>query len=148
MRARPIDQAKHTSMPYSASLALLGITLAAAIVFLLRRDQLYLRDALFWLATAAASLVLALLPRLIDLIGHVAGVAYPPALLLGLACAFLTVKGLLSDIALTELRRDVRRLNQRVALVDAEQTAERQIARGGASLHTDLPGNTSINLPG
>ena len=113
-------------MTYSLSAAIVGLTLAAVIVVLLRRDQLYLRDALFWLAAAAASLLLALFPRFIDVIGGAAGVSYPPALLLAMVCAVLTIKGMFADIALTELRRDVRRLNQRVALVDAEIMSDRQ----------------------
>ena len=113
-------------MTYSLSAAIVGLTLAAAIVVLLRRDQLYLRDALFWLVTAAASLLLAICPRFIDVIGGAAGVSYPPALVLAMVCAVLTIKAMFADIALTELRRDVRRLNQRVALVDAEIMSERQ----------------------
>lgn len=91
-----------------------------AILYLLRRDYLYLRDALFWLFTSAVSIAFAIAPSLVDAIGVTAGVAYPPALVLALVCVVLTIKALLSDIALTQLRRDVRRLNQRIALVDAE----------------------------
>ena len=107
-------------MNYPVSAALVGLTLAILILYLLRRDQLYLRDALFWLVTALASIALALFPGLVDVVGHFAGVAYPPALVLAVVCVVLTLKALLSDIAITQLRKDVRRLNQRVALVNAE----------------------------
>ena len=105
-------------MGYPLSAALLGLSLAALIIYLLRRDYLYLRDATFWLATAVISLLFALFPATVDWFGSLAGVAYPPALILALVCAVLTVKSLLGDIAQTQLRREVRRLNQRVALID------------------------------
>ena len=107
-------------MSYPMSAAIVGVVLASFILLLLRRDQLYLRDAMFWLCTAVISIVFSILPQMVDWLGMVAGVAYPPALILALVCCVLTVKSLLADIALTELRREVRRLNQRVALIDAE----------------------------
>lgn len=111
-------------MSYAISAAVIGSVLTACVLWLIRRDQLYLRDATFWLFTAVASIVLGLFPVLVDQLGGAAGVIYPPALVLALVCAVLTIKALLSDIALTGLRREVRRLNQRVALIDAEKRAD------------------------
>lgn len=108
-------------MTYPAAAAAIGLLLAVLILILLRRDQLYLRDATFWLATAMVSIAFAFFPSLVDLLGGMAGVAYPPALILAVVCVVLTIKALLADIAQTQLRRDVRRLNQRVALLDADQ---------------------------
>ena len=48
-------------MTYPMSAAIVGVVLAALIMLLLRRDQLYLRDAMFWLGTAAISLASAIL---------------------------------------------------------------------------------------
>lgn len=107
-------------MGYPPTAALLGLSLAIFIIILLRRDQLYLREAMFWLVTAFISVLFAVMPAAVDWIGSIAGVAYPPALILALVCAVLTVKSLLADIAQTQLRREVRRLNQRIALIDAE----------------------------
>ena len=108
-------------MGYPLTAALLGLSLAVFIVYLLRRDQLYLREAIFWLITAVISVLFALMPAVVDSLGAIAGVAYPPALILALVCAILTVKSLLADVAQTQLRREVRRLNQRVALMDVER---------------------------
>ncbi len=110
-------------MSYPITAAIVGLCLAIFIVLLLRRDRLYIRDAVFWLFTAIASAMFGVFPRLIDWVGVIAGVAYPPALLLGLVCGVLTLKALLSDIAITQLRRDVRRLNQRVALTESHNSA-------------------------
>lgn len=113
-------------MGYPLTAALLGLSLAIFIVHLLRRDQLYLREAMFWLATAVVSVLFAVMPAAVDWLGAVAGVAYPPALILALVCAVLTVKSLLADVAQTQLRREVRRLNQRVALLDNDQRVGRR----------------------
>ena len=118
-------------MSYSITAALLGLSLAVFIIHLLRRDQLYLREAMFWLATAAVSVLFAVMPSTVDWLGGLAGVAYPPALILALVCAVLTVKALLADVAQTQLRREVRRLNQRVALMDNERHAEGSESKHG-----------------
>jgi hypothetical protein len=110
-------------MGYPLTAALLGLSLAVFIVILLRRDQLYLREAMFWLVTALISVVFGIAPAAVDWVGGIAGVAYPPALILALVCAVLTVKSLLADVAQTQLRREVRRLNQRVALMDTKPQA-------------------------
>lgn len=113
-------------MRYTLAAALIGLSLAVIIIILLRRDQLYLREAMFWLATALISVLFAVMPSAVDWLGAIAGVAYPPSLILALVCVVLTVKSLLADVAQTQLRREVRRLNQRVALMDAERSSERQ----------------------
>ena len=96
----------------------LGVGLGAAILLLIRRDHLYLRHGLFWMAVALASVVLGIWPGVVDRIGEATGVAYPPALLLLLAVIMLIIRAVIADIAFTRLRREVRMLNQRIALVD------------------------------
>jgi hypothetical protein len=113
------------------TVALIGFGLAATILYLLRRDHLYLRDGLFWIGVALMSLLLGVWPRLIDGLGKVAGVLYPPALFLMLAVVILTLKALLTDIECTRLRRDVRRLNQRMALYEDALKAGAQLENGG-----------------
>jgi len=98
---------------------LLGLALAAIILLLLRRDHLYVMHALFWVVVAAAALVLGLWPGLIDRLAVLTGISYPPALLLLGGVIVLFVKALHADIQNTRLQREVRRLNQRIAMVDA-----------------------------
>lgn len=101
-------------------MAVLGVGLSIAILMLVRRDHLYIRQGLYWIVVALASLALGIWPGAIDWIGALVGVAYPPALLLLVAVIILMIRALLTDIALTRIRRDVRRLNQRIALLDAD----------------------------
>ncbi len=100
--------------------ALLGFGLAAAIVLLLRRDHLYLLHGLFWLAMAFLAVLLGLWPGLIDKVASWVGISYPPALLFLCAVIVLIIKSLHADIINTSIERQVRRLNQRLALHELE----------------------------
>jgi hypothetical protein len=95
----------------------MGLCLAIAILYLVRRDHIYIRDGLFWIVVAGVSLVLSLWPGLIDTIGGAMGISYPPALLFLVAIVVLVLRSLMADLALTQVRRDLRRLNQKVALL-------------------------------
>lgn len=97
----------------------IGVTLSAVIVFLVRRDHLQIRRALFWLMLAAAALIFGLFPQLSDWLAQRVGVAYPPMLIVVAALAVLAVKLLLVDMSNTRMEHDLRRLNQRLALYEA-----------------------------
>lgn len=100
---------------------LLGLGLATAIFFLIRLDHLRLGHGAFWLLVAAAAAVLGAWPGLIDRLAALIGISYPPALLLLAAVMVLFIKSLQSDIELTRAERRLRRLNQRLALYEAER---------------------------
>jgi len=98
-----------------------------------RRDHLHIRQGMFWIAIAFFSLAFGLWPSLIDKLGALLRIAYPPTLLFLGAIIVLIVKALLGDIWLTKLQRDLRRLNQRIALLEAEHpTPTREETRRGA----------------
>ena len=105
---------------------LLGVGLAVVILYLVRRDHLYLMHGLFWVVVAVLAAVLGAWPGLIDSLAKVAGISYPPALLLLLAVVLLLIKALHADMVNTRIERDVRRLNQRLALLEAEFRAADQ----------------------
>ena len=100
--------------------ALLGLGLAAAIMWLLRRDHIHLSHGLFWLGVAALAAVLGVWPQTIDRIAAVTGVNYPPSLLLLLSVIVLLIKTLHTDILNTRVERQVKRLNQRLSMLDLE----------------------------
>ncbi|QTQ32642.1 putative protein DUF2304 [Aromatoleum bremense] len=111
--------------------SLLGAALATAILVLVRRDHLHLSHGVSWIIVAATAALLGAWPMLLDRIAFVAGIAYPPALLLLAGVVVLLIKALLADIANTRLERQVRRLNQRLAMFEAEYE---QRARAGAKV--------------
>ena len=111
--------------PYLLVVLLMGIGMAVLILYLVRRDHLYIRQGLFWILVALVSLVFGSWPYFIDALGTLFGIAYPPTLLLLAAILVLVIKALLGDIAQTKLSRDVRRLNQRIALLEAGTPEEK-----------------------
>ncbi|EHL22120.1 MULTISPECIES: DUF2304 domain-containing protein [unclassified Acidovorax] len=113
--------------------SLMGIGLAVLILYLIRRDHLYLMHGLFWVVVAAAAAVLGAWPGLIDRLARWTGFSYPPALLLLLACMVLVVKALHADMVNTRIERDVRRLNQRLALLEADLESVRQVGSAESS---------------
>jgi hypothetical protein len=110
---------------YHLTVLVIGFGLAYGILHLVRRDHLYIRQGVFWIAIALLSFALAIWPYLIDTLGAALGIAYPPTLLFLVAIVVLVVKALLGDIALTKVRRDLRRLNQRIALLETDQPLAR-----------------------
>ena len=102
-------------------IAAIGIGLGMAILFLVRRDHLYIRQGVFWITVALVSVLFGLWPRLVDLVGWAIGVSYPPALLFLIAIVVLMLRSLQTDIALTQTNRDLRRMNQRMALYESSQ---------------------------
>lgn len=109
---------------YHYTVLVLGFALASGILYLVRRDHLYIRQGIFWIVAAVITLGFAIWPYFIDTIGGVLGIAYAPNLLFLAAILVLVVKALFADIALTKLRRDVRRLNQRIAMLEADRPQE------------------------
>ena len=105
---------------YHLTVLVIGFGLAYAILYLVRRDHLYIRQGVFWILVATFSLGFAIWPTLIDMLGGALGIAYPPTLLFLVAIVVLVVKSLMADIISTRLKRDIRRLNQRLEMLEAE----------------------------
>lgn len=103
---------------------LMGVGLAVLILYLIRRDHLYLMYGLFWTGVAAVAALLGAWPGLIDALAVLVGFAYPPSLLLLLTCVLLLVKALHADIVNTRMERDIRRLNQHLAILEADLAAQ------------------------
>jgi hypothetical protein len=117
---------------YQLTVLVMGIGLAVGILYLVRRDHIYIRQGFFWIVIGLVSLVFGVWPSLIDTLGAALGVAYPPTLLLLVAIIVLILKALLGDIALTKVRRDLRRLNQRMALLEGEHPVARRLDQRAA----------------
>ena len=100
--------------------ALLGIALAGAILYLVRLDHLHGSYALWWLIVAVATLVVGMFPHLIDRLGEIIGIAYPPILAIILGMGLILIRMLLMDVDRSRQERTLRRLTQRLAILDQE----------------------------
>lgn len=103
---------------YRTTSALVAVVIASIIVYLIRRDSLQVRFALWWLSTAAAVVLFGFFPNIIDYVGSRFGVHYPPVLLLILAIGFILIKLLRMDIDRSSRERRLRRLAQRLAILE------------------------------
>jgi hypothetical protein len=101
--------------------SLLGVGLAAAIVFLLRRDHLHLSHGIFWMVVAFFAAIFGVWPATIDYLAGVVGISYPPALFFLATVILLLIKALHADILNTRIERQVRRLNQRLAMYELDK---------------------------
>jgi hypothetical protein len=108
--------------------SLLGLGLAALIFVLLRRDHLYIHHGLFWIVVAALGALLGLWPGLIDRVAQLVGISYAPAALLLGAVVVLFIKALYADMMQTRLERQLRRLNQRVAMLELGNARQDPVA--------------------
>ncbi|MEY3219558.1 MAG: hypothetical protein RIT27_915 [Pseudomonadota bacterium] len=100
--------------------AILGITIAGMIIVLIRRDHLHTRHALWWLMLATTIAILGFFPNLIDTVGLWLNIKYPPTLLFILGLSMLLIKVLSLDIQQSHQERQLRRLIQKIALLETE----------------------------
>ncbi|MBI5937526.1 MAG: DUF2304 domain-containing protein [Betaproteobacteria bacterium] len=107
--------------------AALGLTLAVAILVLIRRDHLYIRQALWWVAVAAVALAVGVFPAGMDYVGRALGILYPPMLAAVIAIVAMLIKILLQDVAITRQERQIRRLAQELAM-RAESPSSKDIS--------------------
>ncbi len=107
-------------MSYQITTSLIGLLLAASILYLVRRDRLHGPYALWWLTVAAITVLLGVFPKIIDVLAAYTGVSYPPNLLFSLAIGLLLLKMLKADIESSRHERRIRRLGQKMAILAEE----------------------------
>jgi hypothetical protein len=119
-------------MTMQITAGLIGLLLASSILFLVRRDHLHGPYAFWWLIVAAATLVLGAAPRLVDKLALYTGIAYPPVLPIIVGLSLILIRLLQLDIERSRQERQIRRLTQKLAILEAEIAALRN-----AGSHTD-----------
>lgn len=117
--------------------AILGIGLAGTILFLVRRDHLHGPYAAWWLAVAAATFLLATFPSLVVWLGNITGISYAPVLPIIIALSMVLIRLLKLDIDRSRQERSLRRLTQKLAILEHELDA----LRGTALADRDDVGN-------
>lgn len=108
-------------MTYQMTSMVIGLLLAAVILWLVRRDHLHGPYAIWWIGAAATVALLGFFPRLFDAIAGYVGVSYPPMLAMVLGFALLLVKILTMDLERSRQERQIRRLAQRLAMLEARR---------------------------
>lgn len=98
----------------------LGLLLAGTILFLVRRDYLHGPHAVWWLLVAVAALVLGIFPGLVTWLGRMTGIAYAPILPIIIGLSMMLVRLLKLDIDRSQQERKIRRLTQKLAILEHE----------------------------
>jgi hypothetical protein len=99
--------------------AIFSLAFATVLLVLLRRDHLYIRQVAFWLAITLVVLAAGWVPGLVDRVGGFFGISYPPMFFALAAILVLLIKGLEADLTMTRMERQIRRLSQRLAMLDS-----------------------------
>jgi len=102
--------------------AILGVALAGAILFLVRRDHLHGPYAVWWFGVATATFVLGVFPRLVVWLGHATGIFYAPVLPIIIGLSLVLLRLLKLDIDRSKQERRIRRLTQKLAILEQELT--------------------------
>ena len=98
----------------------IGLLVAGFILYLVRRDHLHSRYAIWWISAAVVMGLLGLFPSFVDWIGHRLGVHYPPVIPIVLGFSILVIKLLLMDIEHSRTEIKLNRLVQRLAMLEKE----------------------------
>jgi hypothetical protein len=112
---------------------LISIAVSAAllvtVIELVRRRLLTEEYSFIWIGSAAALLVLSVWRNLLDLAASALGVHYPPALLLLALTFFVVIVSLYFSVVVSRHRKEIERLVEEVALLDADIRELRQSSR-------------------
>lgn len=108
-------------LSYQFISAAIGIVIGVTILSLIRKNHLHSAYAIWWFCVAAGIMVLGSFPKLVDTIGHLIGVSYPPILLIVTGVCIVLLKILTMDIERTRQEQKLRRLVQRLAILEEKK---------------------------
>jgi len=113
---------------YQLTSTAIGLAVALMILWLVRRDRLHGSYAFWWIGAAAAIVFLGFWPQAFDAVAGYLGISYPPILAVVLGFVLLLLKVLTMDLDRSRQERAIRRLTQRLALLDSEVQLQRESA--------------------
>lgn len=104
---------------YHLTSTIIGISIAATIFWLVRRDHLHGPYAIWWIGAAITVGILGFFPRSFDYLAVHLGINYPPVLAIVIALGLVLIKMLTMDLERSRQERLIRRLAQRLAMLEA-----------------------------
>jgi hypothetical protein len=133
---------QQTILPLPIQLLSLAVLLVFSgwVVWLIRTQRLHLREALVWLLTTLAAVVVTAFPRLLSEAAHLVGIQVPSNALFGAGLLYLGVNVLAVTIAVSTNTARIRRLAQECALLRAELEALRAAATSAGRAPGPTPG--------
>ncbi len=107
----------------------ISAALLITVIELVRRAQLTEEYSFIWIACSVALLILSLWRNLLHLAASALGVHYPPALLLLALTFFVVLVSLYFSVVVSRHRKEIERLVEEVALLDADVRMLRESTR-------------------
>lgn len=104
--------------------AAIGLFIGLVILVLVRRDRLHASYTFWWMMTALVVTVAGFFPSLVDKLGHLLGIAYPPILLLIAGFCLILLKILTMDLERSHQEERIRVLTQKLSLLEARHREE------------------------
>ena len=114
-------------LSYQWTTAIIGVLIAVVILFLIRRDVLHVKRSLWWIGVAALIVVMGVFPYQTAQFGALLGVNYPPILILTVGMGFILIKILSMDLERSRQERMLRRLIQKIAILESSQKDSQDI---------------------
>ena len=102
----------------NVTILIIGAILSISILYLVRKGKMHGPYATWWLLVAVSAIVLSIFPNIVDWVAAQVGITYPPTLLLVLAVSMILIRMLTMDMALTKKERKIRRLTQKMAMLE------------------------------
>lgn len=99
--------------------AFIGAVLSVSIVFLTRRDHISPMVAARWFVVAIMVLVVSFFPSIIDSLGQILGIGYPPIIPILIALGAAMIKILIMDIERQKMQVKLDRVVQRLAILES-----------------------------
>ncbi|MDA9711261.1 DUF2304 domain-containing protein [Luminiphilus sp.] len=98
--------------------SIIGVTVSALILLLIRRDQLEASVGVAWILVAAGFCLLGFAPFFVDSLASLLNVAHAPSLAFSLALGAVTLKLVYDDVQRSKAQITSKRLVQRLAILE------------------------------
>ncbi len=112
-------------LSYQWTTAIIGVLIAVVILFLIRRDILHVKRSLWWIGIAVLIVIMGIFPYQAAQLGALLGVNYPPILILTVGMGCILIKILSMDLERSRQERMLRRLIQKIAMLERIQKEEK-----------------------
>ena len=107
-------------MQLAVIMSFIGLTVAALILWLVRKDGLRVKHATSWIIVAVCFACLGLAPSITNKVAHALGIAYPPIFAVALGFVALILKVLLLEVDQSRSAVQIERLAQKIAMLESE----------------------------
>lgn len=112
-------------LSYQWTTTIIGLLIALIILFLIRRDILHVKRSLWWIGIAVLIVIMGIFPYQTAQLGALLGVNYPPILILTVGMGCILIKILSMDLERSRQESMLRRLIQKIAMLERIQKEEK-----------------------